>query len=48
MTMIRKLIKTAGLMAVLLLLGSASVQSADAFSFHCVRSPGGVSCYFEW
>lgn len=48
MTMIRKSIKTVGLMAALLLLGSASVQPADAFSFHCLVSPAGASCYFEW
>ena len=48
MTTIRKSIKIAGLMAGLLLLGSASAQPADAFSFHCQQIPGGVACYFEW
>ena len=44
--LMRKLLKTAGLMAVLLFLGSVSVQPADAWSLHCGTQPNGFPrCY---
>jgi hypothetical protein len=52
MTLIAKsIVKTVCLMAVLSLVGSATVhpakvQPANAFYFHCQVSPGGVACYW--
>jgi hypothetical protein len=57
MTLIGKsILKTVGLMAVLPLVGSATVQPAkvqpakvqpaNAFYFHCQVNPGGVACYW--